>query len=121
MSLRRAIVAGLIAAALATPLSSSAQQAQDTVVSDLVVVAPASGPAWWKVSKGDASVWILGLQPMTPTGMTWDQSTLQRRLKGARLMLGVYNERGQFDQYAKHPPLPQRVVRKRCTPSIRNS
>lgn len=114
-SLRRAIAASLVAAALATPLSSLAQQAQDTAVSDLVVVAPASGPAWWKVSKGDASVWILGLQPMTPTGMTWDQSTLQRRLKGARLMLGLYNEGAQFDRYAKHPTLPSDLAEEVAT------
>jgi hypothetical protein len=97
---------GLIVGALATPLSGSAQDGQETVVAELVIVAPASGPAWWKVSKGDASVWILGLQPSTPQGLEWDQSTLRRRLEGARLMLGVYYEKARFEPDVEHPPLP---------------
>ena len=87
-SIRGAIVAAVAAGALAMPLSGSAQAIDDTVVRELVIVAPGQGPAWWKVSRGDASVWILGLPPSTPEGLAWDQSTLKRRLNGARLLLG---------------------------------
>jgi hypothetical protein len=48
------------------------------------------------VSKGDASVWIIGLPRKTPHGLKWDQTTLKRRLKGARLMLGAYIETSGF-------------------------
>lgn len=95
-ALRRRMAAALVIGALAAPLPASAQATSDTVVADLVVVAPASGPAWWKVSKGDASVWIIGLPPKTPNGLRWDQTTLKRRLKGARLMLGAYVETSGF-------------------------
>lgn len=105
MSLRRVYAAALIVGGLATPLPALPQDAPATVVSDLVVVAPASGPAWWKVSKGDASVWIIGLPPKTPRGMKWDQSTLKRRLKGARLMLGAYIESSGFIRGAHLRPL----------------
>lgn len=105
-SLRRAVAAGLVIAALATPFPGSAQDDHATAVADLIVVAPASGPAWWKVSKGDASVWILGLPLNTPEGTKWDQSTLKRRLKGARLMVGLYNESARFNQSRRPPRLP---------------
>lgn len=93
------MLVGLVSGCLITPLTASTAQEVhpgDTVVRELTIVAPASGPAWWKVSKGDASVWILGLPPKTPRGMEWDQSTLKRRLKGARLMLGAYIESSGF-------------------------
>lgn len=105
MRLARALAAGLVIAAFAAPLPGSAQDSQTTVVADLVVVAPASGPAWWKVSKGDASVWIIGLPPKTPIGMKWDQATLKRRVKGARLMLGAYIESSGFGPGSDLPPL----------------
>jgi hypothetical protein len=101
--MRRIVMTGLIVAGLAAPLPCSAQAPDETVVSDLVVVAPTGGPAWWKVSKGDASVWIIGLPPKTPTGLKWDQTTLKRRVKGARLMLGAYIESSGFAQ-RRGPP-----------------
>ena len=99
---KRLIVAALVGGGLLAPLTTStAQDAStidlgDTVVRELTIVAPDVGPAWWKVSKGEATVWILGLPPKTPRGMKWDQSTLRRRVKGARLMLGAYIESSGF-------------------------
>jgi hypothetical protein len=105
-SWRRAGVIGLIAGVIVAPLSGSAQEPTGTVVAELVVVAPASGPAWWKVSKGDASVWILGLPLNTPEELRWDKSTLERRLKGARLIVGVYNEEARLERGSGSQPLP---------------
>ena len=71
---KRLIVAALVGGGLLAPLTTStAQDAStidlgDTVVRELTIVAPDVGPAWWKVSKGDATVWILGLPPKTPRG-----------------------------------------------------
>lgn len=87
-----------IAAILLTALSMSTGHAQTgrpaiddpeaTVVSDLIVRGPMRGPAWWRVSKGDSVVWILGM-PATPTprDLRWDQAAVKRRLNGARALL----------------------------------
>jgi hypothetical protein len=50
-------------------------------------------------------VWIIGLPPKTPSGQKWDQSTLRRRVKGARLMLGAYIESSGFRQGGALPKL----------------
>ena len=117
--LRRLFLAGLLGGGLVAPITAStAQEAnpvdpRDTIVRELTIVAPSTGPAWWKVSKGDASVWIIGLPPKTPVGMKWDDSTLRRRLKGARLMLGAYIESSGFRRGSRpqslHGSLASRV------------
>lgn len=58
------------------------------VVSELVVTARLPGPAWWRVTRGASTVYILGL-PMgpTPRNMAWDQSVLRRRLTGAQVVI----------------------------------
>jgi hypothetical protein len=79
--------------ALAGAISAHAQTVlppdpEATVVAELVVVASTGGPAWWKVTKGESTVWILGLPPApTPKGQKWDKSALERRLKGARFLI----------------------------------
>jgi hypothetical protein len=94
MTKRRWATAAALALAVSLGPPSHAQTPQmrpdpeATVVADLVVVAPTGGPAWWKVSKGDSVVWILGLPPApTPLALKWDTSTLERRLKGARQLI----------------------------------
>ncbi|MEH0196916.1 TraB/GumN family protein [Caulobacter sp. CCNWLY153] len=53
------------------------------VVEALVVNAKLPGPAWWKVSDSDTTVYILGVPGAMPKGMAWDTSVLDRRLDGA--------------------------------------
>jgi len=59
-----------------------------TVVEALVVQAVEPGPAWWRVSDGDSTIYILGApeSPMPP-GVTWDKRTVERRLTGANALL----------------------------------
>lgn len=60
------------------------------VLSDVIAVAPSYGPAWWRVSRGDAVVWIMALPPgNTPRDLEWDKRTVERRLTGARLFIGT--------------------------------
>lgn len=56
-----------------------------------VASAPASAaPAWWRVSDGRASVWIIGAPRITPKDMQWDESGLTQRLTGAsQLVIAV--------------------------------
>ena len=53
-----------------------------------MVRAATPGPAWWKVSDADSTIWVLGLPAgYTPTTLAWDRSVLQKRLTGAHSLL----------------------------------
>ncbi|MGZ6014731.1 MAG: TraB/GumN family protein, partial [Phenylobacterium sp.] len=63
---------------------------EGAIVSELVVQAKEPGPAWWKVSDKDTTVYILGLPDgPTPRGVNWDRSVLERRLTGANAAIGA--------------------------------
>jgi uncharacterized protein YbaP (TraB family) len=53
------------------------------LVQELVVVARDKGPAWWTVSNGTSTVYVLGAPTLAPKRTPWDTTTLQRRLVGA--------------------------------------
>jgi uncharacterized protein YbaP (TraB family) len=53
------------------------------LVEELVVVARDKGPAWWRVSNGTSTVYVLGAPTIAPKRTPWDLTTLQRRLVGA--------------------------------------
>jgi hypothetical protein len=90
-SIRRRTFQGLCLGFLAfTPGLAGAQQAGDpeaAVVQELIVTAPTGGPAWWSVTKGGSTVWILGMPADLPKGFSWDQRVLDRRLGQARAVL----------------------------------
>ena len=65
-------------AAIAAPIDPEA-----SVVEALVSPTRLPGPAWWRVSNPTSSVYVLGVPGAIPKGMAWDQSVVQRRLKGA--------------------------------------
>lgn len=67
----------------AVALAQAMDDPEGTVVEALVVNARQPGPAWWKVSDQDTTIYILGMPPLVPKGMTWDSSVLDNRLKGA--------------------------------------
>jgi hypothetical protein len=54
-----------------------------TVVDALIVDAKLPGPAWWKISDGDTTLYVLGVLQAMPQGQGWDASVLERRLDGA--------------------------------------
>lgn len=116
----KTVLAGLLVATVtgvALPAMAQAEPPRDpeaTFVSDLVVVAPTGGPAWWKVSKGDAVVWIMGLPPApTPKSLKWDKTTLERRLKGARQLIAPTTDWSGFaDGPQVLPVLAPQVARR---------
>ena len=57
------------------------------LVEELVVNARLPGPAWWKVSDADTTVYVLGVPAMTPSKMDVDSSVLKRRLDGANVLI----------------------------------
>lgn len=91
--MRRALVALLALMAFAPQSLAQTAKFDDPeadILSDVIAVAPSYGPAWWRVSKGDAVVWIMGLAPAnTPRNLNWDKRTVERRINGARLFIGT--------------------------------
>ena len=57
------------------------------VVEELVVQAKEPGPAWWVVTDGDSTVYILGMEGPIPPKPAWDRRWLDRRLKGANSLI----------------------------------
>lgn len=86
----RAVLTGLVLAAAAMGASARAQAIDDpeaNVVEALVVSAKLPGPAWWRISDADTTIYILGAPQSLPKGMAWDRSVLERRLDGAFTVL----------------------------------
>jgi uncharacterized protein YbaP (TraB family) len=79
------------------PAASAASSLPDpdgTLVEELVVVARERGPAWWRVSNGQSTVYVLGVPTVTPKGLAWDRSGLERRLQGANLVILPFSNVG---------------------------
>src|SRR3546814_11567843 len=55
------------------------------LVEELVVTARLPGPAWWRVSDADPTVYVLGSPSIAPKHMAWDRSVFERRLKDANV------------------------------------
>ena len=86
----RKILAGLMLAATALGGAARAQAIDDpqaNVVEALVVSAKLPGPAWWRISDGDTTIYVMGTPSALPKGMAWDRSVLERRLDGASVLL----------------------------------
>ena len=74
--------------AIAQPAASARLDPTASLVPELVVNAPTPGPAWWKVSRADATVFVLGLPTLAPKEFGFDELVLRRRLEHAdRLIL----------------------------------
>lgn len=58
-----------------------------TVVEAIVVQGRLLGPAWWRVSDADSTVYILGVPDVLPKGLAWNTSVLKRRLTGANELI----------------------------------
>lgn len=84
--------AGLLMMGAAPPSQPGGPVAdpEGAIVSELVVQAKEPGPAWWRVSDKDTTVYILGMPDgPVPRGVNWDRSVLERRLTGANAAIGA--------------------------------
>jgi uncharacterized protein YbaP (TraB family) len=76
-----------------SPANPAAIADPDSVlVEELVVVARDKGPAWWTVSNGVSTVYVLGAPTLAPKRTKWDTTTLDRRLKGASQAILPFQE-----------------------------
>ena len=57
------------------------------MVEELVVNARLPGPAWWKVSDADTTVYVLGVPALTPAKLEVDESVFKRRVDGANVLI----------------------------------
>jgi uncharacterized protein YbaP (TraB family) len=60
------------------------------MVAELVVVARDHGPAWWSVTSGASTVYVLGAPTLSPKRLGWDTKTLERRLQGVNEVILPY-------------------------------
>ena len=58
-----------------------------TLVEELVVVGRLPGPAWWRVSDADTTVYVLGVPSLAPKRMQWDRGIFEHRLEGANVVI----------------------------------
>lgn len=59
----------------------------ETLVEELVVRGRLPGPAWWRVSDADTTVYVLGVPSLAPKRMEWDRAIFERRLQGANMVV----------------------------------
>lgn len=85
--LRTTALLFLLFPAAAAAQSPPIDDVEATVVQELVVRARLPGPAWWKITDEDSTVYVLGLPESLPKGMAWDQSVLVKRLQGANKLI----------------------------------
>ena len=60
---------------------------QDWAPETIVVGAQRHGPLFWRVSRGDAEVWIMAVVGPMPEDLVWDHSELASLLDGAKRVL----------------------------------
>jgi uncharacterized protein YbaP (TraB family) len=68
------------------PLTPSRPDPNDpdaVLVEELVVTARLPGPAWWTVSNGQTTIYVLGSPSLAPKRMAWARGVFDRRLTGA--------------------------------------
>lgn len=69
------------------PVDLKLADPEANLVEELIVNAKLPGPAWWKVSDADSTVYIMAIPAMSPKGLEFDTSVLQRRLDGANRLI----------------------------------
>ncbi|HLZ83662.1 MAG TPA: TraB/GumN family protein [Caulobacteraceae bacterium] len=84
---RLVLVAVFLALAGGAAAVAPTADPEATVVQELVVTAKAGGPAWWRVSSGAATVYVLGVPEALPRGLRWDMTLTRRRLAGAHELI----------------------------------
>ncbi len=84
---RRRIIALWVALGGGPALAAPAADPEATVVQELVVTAHAGGPAWWRVTNGASTVYVLGVPEALPRGLKWDMTLTRRRLAGAHELI----------------------------------
>lgn len=82
-----AAVLGIWALAAAPATAQPESDPEGTLVEELVISSNLGGPAFWKVSDGDTTIYVLGVPGALPKGTRWDERRLAMRLKDAKALI----------------------------------
>lgn len=82
-----AAVLGIWALAAAPATAQPESDPEGTLVEELVISSNLGGPAFWKVSDGDTTIYVLGVPGALPRGAKWDERRLAMRLKDAKALI----------------------------------
>ena len=90
----KVIVRAMACALMLVAAQAAAQTAPDAPpaktwsdITEVVVRAHAPGPAMWKLTRGDSTVWVMGTLHVAPKEVTWDATRFRRVLQGARYLI----------------------------------
>ena len=100
-AIARAMACLMMLDAMMLAVPATAQTAPDTTppqtnapaakpwsdITEVVVRAHAPGPAMWKLTRGDATVWVMGTLQVAPKAVTWDATRFRRILSGAHVLI----------------------------------
>ena len=84
--IQRTLSALLIAASLVCGHAAVAQTSE-VWSDDVVVSAKASGPAVWRLRRGNSEVIVIGILPVFPKSQTWRTRRIENALKGAQALI----------------------------------
>lgn len=97
MKLAKWAAAAAASLCLVTPTAAQSPAQPDptdpdaVLVEELVVMALDKGPAWWRVSDADTTVYVLGAPSVLPKSQPWDSAVADRRLTGAHTLILPFN------------------------------
>jgi len=78
-------LAALPAIAQTTPAAAPATPWSD--ITEVVVRAHAPGPAMWKLTRDNSTVWVMGTLHVAPKDIAWDATRFRRVLGGAQVLI----------------------------------
>ena len=75
------------AVAVNHPVNAEAPAAAELPLEEILVVGEQPGPAMWRVTKGDHSLWILATLEPLPKDMVWHSKSVDERIAASQLVL----------------------------------
>jgi uncharacterized protein YbaP (TraB family) len=75
------------AVAVNDPVNAEAPAAAEPPLEEILVVGEQPGPAMWRVTKGDHSLWILATLEPLPKDMVWHSKSVDERIAASQLVL----------------------------------
>ncbi|MDB5439882.1 MAG: hypothetical protein JWM33_2309 [Caulobacteraceae bacterium] len=131
-------LAGLLVALLVVTMPAlAAEPTADSEPSDLVsaisIQAPVSpGPAWWRISNGRSTVWVMGIPEIFSDSLRWNSTVLRQRIARAQRVIyptDLYRwpgtPTGSLGRHALDylgqsapPPIAQKTLSERLDPAL---
>ena len=75
------------AVAVNQPVNAEAPAVAEPTLEEILVVGEQPGPAMWRVTKGDHTLWILATLEPLPKDMVWHSKSVDERIAASQLVL----------------------------------